>query len=60
MSKKREPVDALYDEAAEYLKANGWNVVVIGGTKVVRPDPARKQFFHFVIEFTGTEPPASR
>lgn len=47
----------MLQAVADYLAANGWEVAVIGGSKVQHV-PGQSAFnFEFVLKFTGAPPP---
>lgn len=50
------PETRIYQAIAEYLRANGWNVIVIGGKNRIRPRGPRELYkYSFEVDFTGAE-----
>lgn len=56
MSKQPHEADAMLNAVADYLKSNGWNVVVIGSPRVQKPIGEREFNYEFVVRFTGSQP----
>lgn len=56
MGSQPTPYDALLEAAAELLREEEWNVLVIGGVRITKA-PGKPKFVHCLeIEFTGTRP----
>lgn len=51
----KEDIHALLDAAAALLKAQGWNIAVIGGLSIYsRPGSKGNYNFELGLKFTGT------
>lgn len=55
--KQRRAKPDLLTVAAQYLKDNGWEVLVIGGTEIHQEPGAFKYNYQFVVNFTGKKRP---
>lgn len=51
--RKKVKLPQPYSAIRDYLEKNGWNVVVIGGTRITQG--SLKFNFHFECDFTGSK-----